>query len=92
MLTVWKFPLTVDSKQEVEMPKSAGVMSVIEQENKPTLYMLVDPEGKKVKRTVSIYGTGHNIDQRRDLGIFIGTVSTYHGRLIWHVWIDRTHL
>jgi len=65
MKTIWKYTLSPDDS-EFEMPKDAVVLSVQVQNNEPQLWVLVDPDAEKEKRTFRIYGTGHIIQDDFD--------------------------
>jgi len=86
--TIWKYPLKIQDEQTVEVPYGSQLLSLIEQDDFPVLYVLVNPyaKGKEVWY-ISLRGTGQLIgEEMLRASIFIGTVSTYNGRLIWHLW------
>lgn len=87
MIIVGKFELPIMTHQVVEIPHPAKIISVINQRDKIVLYAEINPNSWKVSKHIGIYGTGHELsfkDKR-----FIGTVSTFNGDLIWHVY-DET--
>lgn len=88
VMEVWKYPLEVTDEQKVEVPYGSKVLSVIEQNDMPTLYALVNPYSN-LKETwcISIRGTGHPLAKEMlGVSLFIGTISTHSGRLVWHIW------
>ena len=85
MRTVYKYPLIVHEEQELMLPKGAQILSVANQNDSLVLYALVDAE--KTEReayTIYIRGTGHPMYH---LGVFIGTVSMFGGKLMLHVFV-----
>ena len=85
---VWKYPLAVADEQNIVVPKGSNLLSLMEQNNVPTIYFLVNASAQ-VKETiaVSMRGTGHPVEREMSSASqYIGTVSTYSGQLIWHVW------
>ena len=92
MKTIWKYPLEIEDQQEITVPYGAKILSVIEQNNQPVLYALVNSESARLMDMISILirGTGHPIEERDLLGHdFVGTISTYDGRLIWHIFVEK---
>ncbi len=86
--SVWKFPLEIVGEQELEVPYGATFLSLIAQNDLPTLYAQVDPDTDlKEKWCIYIRGTGHTIGREMTgASLFIGTISTHGGDLVWHVW------
>jgi hypothetical protein len=92
-MIVGKFILQSVDRQVVKIPLPAKILSVIEQHGEIVMYALMCKDAPTVPKTIDIYGTGHDVrDKRTDFcdglsepGIFIGTVSTENGSLIWHV-------
>jgi len=46
---IWKYP--VSPQFDVELPEDAEVLSVQAQDGKPQMWVLLDPDAPKVKRT-----------------------------------------
>ena len=75
--------------QTIKVPAGTTVLSVINQRENLVLYVSVpednDPEVVK-DLEIAIVGTGHtfSFDTVNDF-TFLGTVSTFGGDLIWHV-------
>jgi hypothetical protein len=80
--TIWKYALEITDRQVVEVPEGAEVLAVQEQAGKVCLWMMVDPEAKKEKRTFVIVGTGHPIEGASYLDYY-GTAQV--GPMVWHV-------
>ena len=85
MKTVFKYPLQVKDKQEIQMPVGAEILCVQVQGGTPCLWAKVDTEAAyDIKRTIRIYGTGHHINQDEPLD-YIGTFQLENGVLVFHV-------
>ena len=90
MKSIWKYPLIPMDSQAVTAPEGAQFLSVLEQGARPMLYALVDPEAPMVSHDVQIRGTGHPIDEALlQSHVFLGTVASHSGFLIWHIFIGR---
>lgn len=80
---IWKFALP-STRNHIEMPKGAEILSVQEQIGAPHIWALIDPSADKEERCFEVYGTGHDIHY--DMGVerkFIGTVQLT--ALVFHV-------
>lgn len=85
---IFKYELKLDSVNIVAMPKGAEVISVIEQNNGIMVYAIVDPNETKMEDKVfTIVGTGRDMTFDADDYVFLGTVSMFEGRYIWHVFM-----
>lgn len=90
METIWKFPLEIQGSQEIQVPKGATILSVIDQNNIPVMYAIVDPEASKMPLKVQIRGTGRPVEKHlTDAHYFLGTVSILGGTLVWHVFVEK---
>ncbi len=85
---IFKYPLEIIDSQDIELPIGAKYISMISQNNQPTIYAVVDSlEMKNEKWHFEIRGTGHWIDEGTiRFAQFLGTVITHEGALVWHVW------
>lgn len=73
-------------EQTITVPEGAKLLSAIEQENRITIYSLVeDPNARLSYRTVFIGGTGKSINHSR-FSKFLGTVKV--GPFVWHVFCE----
>ena len=83
---IWKFPLSLETKQVLLMPKGAEILSVQTQNDIICIWAEVEPLAKKEERTFEIFGTGFSLpelnleEDRRHLG----TCQT--GQLVFHVY------
>lgn len=84
MRTVYKYPLIVHDEQELVLPKSAQILSVMNQQDNLVLYALVDTEEtEREAHTVYVHGTGYPVDKP---GMFIGSVVMFGSYMI-HVFV-----
>lgn len=82
MKTIWKFPLVIDARQDVEMPSGAEILSCAEQDGRIVVWALVTPGAAPITRRFEMFWTGDavpNFARRR----FLATVPI--GRHIHHV-------
>lgn len=90
MKSIWKYPLSIMDSQVVVAPEGVEFLSVIEQGGMPMLYALVDINAPMASHEVQIRGTGHSVDETfLQSHVFLGTVSTNSGLLVWHIFIER---
>ena len=81
--TIYKYPLTITDRQDVEMPTGSRLLSVGEQEGQLILWVAVDTNKPTISRCIVIVGTGNPAKNIVD-SPFIGTVQMSNG-LVWHV-------
>ena len=88
---VWKYPLEIAGEQILTVPKHSKFCSLIEQNDKPALYFLVnDGEADTEDIVVFIRGTGHHVEREMyKTSQFIGTISTHSNQFVWHIWIKQ---
>lgn len=85
MQAIWKFPLEVIGKQEIDIPKGAKILTVQTQFNTPCIWAICDINVPKEKKTINMIRTGHGHDYIH--GEYIGTTQVAEGRLVWHFFI-----
>jgi hypothetical protein len=91
MRTIYKYRLTPDDKQNIQMPSDARIRCVNTQpaqagkEDNIHLWAEVDTASKETSRTIRIFGTGHAMPDDRALR-YIGTIQLYTGKLVFHVY------
>lgn len=86
MKKIFKYPVNIVDRQEIEMPEGAEILTVQNQGGVICLWAIVDPEKEKLTRTIRIIGTGHDIaDGEAETLIYIGTVQTNGGAFVWHI-------
>jgi hypothetical protein len=85
-MTIWKFPLVIDDRQEVEVPDGARFLSIQTQNGLPCMWLAVDPKAAKTKVALRCFGTGHKLPIGWDHWVFLGTVQT--GQFVWHYFVE----
>lgn len=86
--TIWKYEVPIEGEVTLLMPEGARILSI--QDTYPdkigrplTLWALVNPMNPPTQRTLSIFGTGHPVGDSP--GVYIATVVTSGGGLVWHI-------
>lgn len=86
MKTIYKYPVDIYPRSEIELPESACVLSVdLDPTGLPCLWCSLDTYDKR-KKTVHIFviGTGHAIPPEA-----INYINTFRqGPFIWHIYSD----
>ena len=83
MKAIWKFPLDLDVRQVVKMPKGAKTLDIQMQNGQFCLWALVDTAAEKVDVVICVHGTGHDVqDADMEKQIYLSTVQ--RGRYVWH--------
>lgn len=84
---IFKYPLEITDVQDVTMPAGVKILSVAEQDHSGiVLWADVDSQAPKVRRRIVIVGTGNPMLTVPADAVFVGTVQTFGGRLVWHVY------
>lgn len=89
---IFKYPVKITDASTIVLPVEAKILSVMAQDDGVVLYAIVDSETDNCKTkdiAIRIRGTGHTIDFNLDDFKFLGTVSTYGGRLMWHIFYQE---
>lgn len=93
-MIIGKYELETTDRQVLEIPAPATILSVVEQRGKIVLYAILEKGVQTVTKVIDIYGTGNDIPKDRSTymggpqktpGVFLGTVATCGGSLMWHV-------
>lgn len=89
MHRIFKYSLQIKDQQELELPKEAVILSVINQNNLPTIYALVnDNEGVDTEKyNFYILGTGHPARHLDSAIQFLNTIQI--GPFIWHIFYNN---
>lgn len=85
LMSVWKFPLKVEARQQIPLPQRAGILHLDVQNGQLCIWALVSPSAQPVDRTFHVYGTGHEIDGNADIE-YVG--SAQQGAFVWHVFVE----
>lgn len=71
----------------LSVPVGAETLCCKKQNDKPCIWMLVDPDAPMENRLFTIYGTGHEMPDNP--GKYIGTFYEYSGTLVFHVFEEK---
>lgn len=81
---IWKYELRIGFCNKINIPKNSRNLSIQIQNNKPCLWVLVNPENEVETRTFITYGTGWDMEDT-DKEMYLGTVLVDNGKYAWHV-------
>lgn len=84
MKTIWKYELSIGPTL-LDVPKDASLLTVQIQNEKPCLWMGVDPDAECVRRTFHVIGTGHPIVDLYNTLKYVGTFQLHSGTFVGHV-------
>ena len=62
MITIWKYPVSLEDSFEVEMPEAAYILAVQMQGDTPQMWAIVDTNRPRKKFTFRLFGTGHPME------------------------------
>lgn len=81
MNTVWKFPFFGGPGDTIviSMPEGAEIVRLAMQDNRPTMWALVDDRALRVDRCFTLIGTGSKVQPGAR---YLGTVDD--GPYVWH--------
>lgn len=83
---IYKYPVHLDDRFEIEMPEAAQILDVQVQQGKPVMWALVYPEAPKVRRTFRLIGTGHPIEiEEWGRLAHLGTFQYANGTMVFHL-------
>lgn len=80
---IWKFPLELKDRQEIEMPGGAHILTIQMQNGVPCMWAIVVPETPTEKRKFITVGTGHPMPHELSAREYVGTWQG--GAYVWHV-------
>ena len=82
---IFKYPLVIDDKQYVEMPKDPEILSAQFQGDQLCVWAMVEPDNAPRRVQFRIYGTGHPLPD--DFGTYVATVQQPGKALVWHLFV-----
>ena len=90
MKKIFRYPLQIIDEQFIEIPYGGKILSVKEKDNELSLWALVETGNLNlsVSTKITIVGTGNPADHIDD-HIFIDTVITHMGQMVWHVFGEK---
>lgn len=85
---IYRYRLPITDRPTLDLPEGAEVLSVgppRDERDELDLWALLDPRNNSMmgRRDFRIVGTGNPVPA--DIGVFIGSVTTNGGSLVWHV-------
>lgn len=89
MIAIWKFSLPLSGAHEIQMPEKAEILYAQSQNEKPTIWALVDTDKPTESRSFRVELTGFAITGSMDRG-YIGTVQLNGGAYVVHVFEDHS--
>lgn len=95
MKTIHKYPLNANGPTRVWIPgyrmhgPQKEVMTLATQHDRPQVWIGVDTDQPKVAYTITLVGTGHDVDQERvpSHALYIGTFLMYGDQLVLHAFL-----
>ncbi|MDD1539422.1 hypothetical protein JSO63_02710 [Riemerella anatipestifer] len=84
---IYKYPLQVEDEQIISMPKGAEILTVQEQQGKPCLWALANPQAKKEEVKLVMVGTG-DIFNTQNIR-YIGTCQLINRLFPVHIFIQE---
>ena len=86
---IYKYTAELENEFVLEMPKGAKILTVQIQNGFPEIWAMVHLTPKKIqpmsKRTFSVIGTGHPIDDDEQTLEYIGTFQMNNGNFVGHL-------
>ncbi len=85
MVTIFKYPIPVEDRPLVRMPRGAQILTLQIQHGIPCLWTLVpDVDAPMVEPRFRLFGTGHDMDDTIGL-TYVGTYQMSGGALVFHL-------
>lgn len=84
--SIWKFELQTTGKQTIVVPANSEILTVQTQNERPCIWVLVDPAATKEQRCIEVFGTGHDVHYSKGVSrVYLGTYQLHGGSLVFHV-------
>lgn len=85
MVTIFKYPIPVEDRPLVRMPRGAQILALQIQHGIPCLWALVpNADAPMVERRFRLFGTGHDMGDTIGLA-YVGTYQMSGGALVFHL-------
>ena len=89
MIKIFKYPLSLESKFTLDLPKESKILSVQVQNLVPVLWAFVDTDiHEKEPKIFRCYYTGENIPDSDSL-IYLDTMQLMGGTLVAHIFMEK---
>lgn len=90
MKKLYKYKITLNNEQVLNLPVNTEFLSVLNQRNDFVIYAIVDLDSDMNDRRIIIKETGSNIENDfLHYFAFLGTVKTNNGIFIGHVFYEK---
>jgi hypothetical protein len=84
MPTIWKYGLSLDDEQIINMPAHAKILHVGVQGDSIQMWAMVDPVETNIQhRKIVIVGTGHQMPYADFERVYLGTIIVE--MFVWHI-------
>jgi len=83
-MVIFKWTLSANAKQTLQMPAGAKLLTVQVQNNIPRLWALCDETAQKMPRIIEIHGTGNRMPDDWH-GEYVATFQVDNGSFVFHV-------
>ncbi len=87
--SIWKYDLTPEAVQYIDMPDGAQVLCLHMQYDTPRIWVLAESDLPKTRRTFRVFGTGNPIEDDLSTLKYVGTFQIYGGTLVFHVFEEQ---
>lgn len=88
MRTIYKYILSIEDTQKIEIPFDSLILSAKIQNNIICIWAVVDTDNPIIERKVVICGTGHRFEYKEPLK-FIDTVLLHNDKIVFHIFIEE---
>ncbi|MGD9209606.1 MAG: hypothetical protein PVI90_02470 [Desulfobacteraceae bacterium] len=94
MLKIYKYKIEITDEFTLFVPGESKILKLDVQNNKPVLWILVDPDSPQKIRHFKGFGTGHPIQHKNILSmehhlVYIDTVMMEGGFFVYHLFEKR---
>ena len=90
MKTIYKYALEHVDEQEIETHEGFLDLCVKAQYGNAVLWLIVDPNKKKIKVKVYIIATGQSFDPKDKR--YLDSVLLLEGRIVWHIFLETSEI
>ncbi len=86
MKTVYKYPLTLESRLVISLPEDHQIVHVEAQCDEPMVWVLLDSDAPKRPFQYALVGTGHPVP---DEYVHVRSFQQFDGMLVWHLFAEE---
>ena len=90
MRTIWKYTLTTDALQTLDIPGQPEFLDVSVQRGEPVLWVDVDTDETTQRYVIRTYGTGHPHNEN-EIKTYLGSYRLHDGAFVGHVYAVRAY-